>query len=145
MKYNRSEIMKAAWNLVKTSSMTISSALKAAWASAKVSSKVIANGSEKQNAWAADIVSRPVARVIESIARQARNVSLGYAEDAVVIDPLYTAIAMYIDRLNKFSADLTARFCIDYRDQFSRMMYNFVVKAFRAAGLKHNPNNFCYM
>lgn len=35
MKYNKSEIMKAAWNLVKTAGMTISAALKAAWASAK--------------------------------------------------------------------------------------------------------------
>ena len=35
MKYNKSEIMKAAWNLVKTAGMTISAALKSAWASAK--------------------------------------------------------------------------------------------------------------
>lgn len=35
MKYNRSEIMKAAWKMVKTAGMKISAALKAAWASAK--------------------------------------------------------------------------------------------------------------
>ena len=39
MKYNKSEIMKAAWNLVKTAGMTISDALKRAWASAKASVK----------------------------------------------------------------------------------------------------------
>lgn len=35
MKYNLSEIMKAAWKLVKTAGMTISAALKNAWAAAK--------------------------------------------------------------------------------------------------------------
>ena len=41
MKYNKSEIMKAAWNLVKTAGMTISAALKAAWASAKAPVEMI--------------------------------------------------------------------------------------------------------
>lgn len=35
MKYNLSKIMKNAWNLVKTTGMSISAALKNAWASAK--------------------------------------------------------------------------------------------------------------
>ena len=35
MKYNLSNIMKAAWNLVKTTGMSMSAALKNAWASAK--------------------------------------------------------------------------------------------------------------
>ncbi len=35
MKYNRSEIMKNAWALVKTDRISISTALKAAWALAK--------------------------------------------------------------------------------------------------------------
>lgn len=34
-KYNKSEIMKSAWNLVKTQALTISLALKQAWSSAK--------------------------------------------------------------------------------------------------------------
>ena len=35
MTYNLSEIMKAAWNMVKTMGKTISEALRAAWAAAK--------------------------------------------------------------------------------------------------------------
>lgn len=35
MKYNKSNIMKRAWELVKTAGVTISTALKAAWATAK--------------------------------------------------------------------------------------------------------------
>ena len=35
MKYNLSQIMKNAWNMVKTMGMTMSAALKSAWASAK--------------------------------------------------------------------------------------------------------------
>ena len=35
MKYNKSEIMKAAWNLVKTYGVNRSTAMKAAWAQAK--------------------------------------------------------------------------------------------------------------
>lgn len=35
MKYNKSEIMKKAWELVKKAAMTMSAALKQAWAEAK--------------------------------------------------------------------------------------------------------------
>lgn len=35
MKYNKSQIMKDAWNLIKTAGVSLSTALKAAWAKAK--------------------------------------------------------------------------------------------------------------
>lgn len=51
-KYNLSEIMKRAWELVKKAGMTISASLRKAWQEAKRTMK----GSEKQIAWATDIV-----------------------------------------------------------------------------------------
>lgn len=39
MKYNRSEIMKKAWSLVKTCGVDMSTALKSAWALAKATIK----------------------------------------------------------------------------------------------------------
>lgn len=53
-KYNLSKIMKRAWELVKKAGMTISSGLKKAWEEAKETMK----GSQKQIAWAKDIISK---------------------------------------------------------------------------------------
>lgn len=47
-KYNRSEIMRNAWNLVRTAKMNISAALKAAWALAKLVAKANELG---ENSW----------------------------------------------------------------------------------------------
>lgn len=54
-KYNLSKIMKRAWELVKKVGMTISSGLKQAWKEAK---NMALKGSEKQIAWATDIINR---------------------------------------------------------------------------------------
>ena len=51
-KYNLSKIMKRAWELVKKAGMSISAGLRKAWQEAKRTMK----GSEKQIAWATDIV-----------------------------------------------------------------------------------------
>lgn len=53
-KYNLSNIMKRAWNLVKEASFGISEALKKAWKEAKAMKELI--GSEKQIKWANDII-----------------------------------------------------------------------------------------
>lgn len=55
-KYNRSEIMKRAWVLVKKENMDISSALKKSWREAKKMEEMKElKGSEKQIAWANSI------------------------------------------------------------------------------------------
>lgn len=56
-KYNLSQIMKRAWELVKKSAMTISSGLKKAWEEAKTMEQKLVElvGSPKQIAWAEDI------------------------------------------------------------------------------------------
>lgn len=53
-KYNLSNIMKRAWELVKKSAMTISSGLKKAWEEAKHTMK----GTEKQIAWAKELMKK---------------------------------------------------------------------------------------
>lgn len=140
MKYNKSEIMKAAWNMVKTAGMTISAALKAAWASAKSAIKTIADGTEKQNAWANEIIRKPIAQVKESIAWLETEIKYGHTVRS--IEPLRAAIAAYETRLKEFADTLTARFVIDNREHFSRMMYNIVAKSLKAAGL-NGRHTFC--
>ena len=56
-KYNLSNIMKRAWELVKKSALTISSGLKKAWEEAKTMEQKLVElvGSPKQIAWAEDI------------------------------------------------------------------------------------------
>lgn len=53
-KYNLSKIMKRAWELVKKSTMTISSGLKKAWEEAKRTMK----GTEKQVTWAKELMRK---------------------------------------------------------------------------------------
>lgn len=53
-KYNLSNIMKRAWELVKKSAMTISSGLKKAWEEAKRTMK----GTEKQIIWAKELMRK---------------------------------------------------------------------------------------
>ena len=53
-KYNLSNIMKRAWELVKKSAMTISSGLKKAWEEAKHTMK----GTEKQITWAKELIRK---------------------------------------------------------------------------------------
>lgn len=57
MKYNMSKIMRRAWELVKKMGMTISEGLKKAWKEAKGTAKKMV-GSEKQIAWAQDIIKK---------------------------------------------------------------------------------------
>lgn len=69
MKYNRSEIMRNAWNIRRESGCTMSAALKKAWAvakEAKMEELKIAEmtGSEKQIAWAHNIISIPYQRMM---------------------------------------------------------------------------------
>lgn len=48
MKYNKSQIMKTAWNLIKNYGISRSTAMKAAWAQAKVLNKAAELG---ENSW----------------------------------------------------------------------------------------------
>ena len=86
-KYNRSEIMKRAWELVKKEGMDISSALKKSWREAKMKEEMAAlKGSEKQVAWATSI-----------------------REDAV--NTLNGNVRLYTERLNKHGKSLPAWEC----------------------------------
>ena len=92
-KYNLSNIMKRAWELVKKAGMTISSGLKKAWEEAKMTIK----GTEKQIAWRNDIIEkmhkefdelRKIAPVeghkyLEAIEKNAENIQ--YAGDVIDI------------------------------------------------------------
>lgn len=103
--------------------------------------KIINNGTEKQNAWANDIIQRPVKCVQANIERAERYAAMGCEGEDIVCAPLRAAIEMYEKRLDEFSEQLTAEFVIEWRDQFHRMMWQFVSKAFAAANLKcSNPS-----
>ena len=54
-KYNLSNVMKRAWELVKNFDMNRSEALKEAWLEEKIKVELV--GSPKQIAWASDIIS----------------------------------------------------------------------------------------
>lgn len=64
-KYNLSEIMKRAWELVKSFRYKIGAAMKKAWQEAKAQ-RVELTGSPKQVAWAEDIRRRFVNTTINS-------------------------------------------------------------------------------
>ncbi len=60
-KYNLSNIMKRAWELVKKAGETISSGLKKAWKEAKGMKEL--KGTEKQVKWAQDIINNAYAGI----------------------------------------------------------------------------------
>ena len=105
--------------------------------------KIIANGTEKQNAWANDIIRKPVEKVRENINRAERYAAMGCEGEDIVCAPLCSAIEKYEKRLDEFSDTLTAQFVIERRDQFCRMMWGFVSDSFAEAGLKcDNPSEY---
>lgn len=61
MKYNLSKIMKNAWNLVKTTGMSLSAALKNAWAAAKSPLKMLS-----MKEWFANKTCRELRRNLHS-------------------------------------------------------------------------------
>lgn len=65
-KYNLSNIMKRAWELVKKAGETISSGLKKAWKEAKEMKEL--KGSPKQIAWAQDIINEAYQNIDSAIA-----------------------------------------------------------------------------
>lgn len=68
MKYNKSEIMKNAWEIRKTSGVTMSVALKKAWNVAKAPKLPEMVGTPKQIAWAIDIRNSVIAALDAKIA-----------------------------------------------------------------------------
>lgn len=60
-KYNLSNIMKRAWELVKNFDMNRSEALKEAWLEEKIKVELV--GSPKQIAWASDIISDAIVTI----------------------------------------------------------------------------------
>lgn len=90
MKYNKSEIMKRAWNLVKTANVSISVALKAAWATAKAiisaqleSEECLWNNRVKVNDWAKGGHNRTyiALRVYTNAWNLKREISFGYVNN----------------------------------------------------------------
>lgn len=68
-KYNMSQIMKRAWELVKSIRVTISEGLKKAWKEAKEMVEIKLEGSEKQVKWAKDIISDAIGTIEANIRR----------------------------------------------------------------------------
>ena len=66
-KYNLSNIMKRAWEMVKNMGMTISEGLKKAWREAKMKKELI--GTPKQVAWAQDIIDDAMNTINANIKR----------------------------------------------------------------------------
>ena len=60
-KYNLSNIMKRAWELVKNFDMNRSEALKEAWLEEKIKVELV--GSPKQIAWASDIINDAIVTI----------------------------------------------------------------------------------
>lgn len=69
--YNKSEIFKNAWAMVKEAGMTISAALKKAWAMAKGTFTKM-TGSEKQIKWATEIKNR-IVKIYDEVLSQNEN------------------------------------------------------------------------
>lgn len=70
-KYNLSNIMKRAWEMVKNMGMTISEGLKKAWREAKMKKELI--GTPKQVAWAQDIIDDAMNTINANIKRAGEN------------------------------------------------------------------------
>ena len=103
----------------------------------------ITTGTEKQNAWANDIISKPVKSVQENVERIEKYVAMGYENDGTVINPLRAAIEIYENRLNEFAATLTASYVIENRSIFSRLMQQCISIAFKNAGMEcSNPSKY---
>ena len=68
MKYNKREIMKAAWAMFRNGSASFAECLNRAWQAAKVKASTVMSGTAKQIAYAADIISNTIARIESKIA-----------------------------------------------------------------------------
>lgn len=75
-KYNRSEIFKAAWKMVKEAGKTISEALKRAW--------YIAKHPEERRITMKAIDTNAEARTIEAVYREARGYSSSYCKNSIL-------------------------------------------------------------
>ena len=77
MKYDRRAIMKNAWNIRRESGCTMSAALKKAWTVAKEEKmeeiKIEMIGSEKQIAWAQDILRNHYDNIVDTADRYVRR------------------------------------------------------------------------
>ncbi len=77
MKYDRRSIMKTAWGIRRESGCTMSAALKKAWAVAKEGKmeelKIEMIGSEKQVAWAQDILRKHHDDIVDTANRYSRR------------------------------------------------------------------------
>lgn len=67
-KYNRSEIMKAAWAMFRTTSDSFAKCLNRAWQAAKAKASTIMTGTAKQIAYATDIIAKTIAKIESKIA-----------------------------------------------------------------------------
>ena len=104
--------------------------------------KTITDGTQKQNDWANDIIRNPINSVEKRIAEWEHYIKLGYDDGYTTkIIASREAIAAYESRLEEYGATLTAKFVIDQRDNFSRLMRSMLCAAYKRAGLKV-PANF---
>lgn len=104
--------------------------------------KTITDGTQKQNDWANDIIRTPINSVEKRIAEWAHYIELGYDDGYTTkIIASREAIAAYESRLQEYGATLTAKFVIEQRDNFSRLMRSMLCAAYKRAGLKV-PVNF---
>lgn len=139
MRYNLSNIMKRAWQLVKANGETISAGLKKAWAEAKAQIKEVAmRGSERQIKWANEIkknVAETISNALEVVKADPRLATTPAARENV---------QMWEDRLSKLDRCNIASDIIDF---FKHVRFTGDANAdFRAiqANYKVSPNNGGY-
>ena len=130
MKYDRRAIMKNAWTIRRESGCTMSAALKKAWAVAKKGNSMeeikIAKmtGTEKQVAWATDIITAPyqtAAKLAESNAAKYTNTPIVDFNRRAII--YREAAEMYKAEYEKAAHLMTkASEIISRRDTFTGMM-----------------------
>ncbi len=95
----------------------------------------ITSGTEKQNAWANSIIRKPVESVLRHLERVDEAIAAGCEQDGVVIAPLKAAIELYEGQLDAVADQITARYAIDNRDNFQRLMWAAIKHTFKLAGL----------
>lgn len=125
-KYNLSRIMKRAWELVKRFKETISSALKKAWREAKM--KIVnLNGTEKQNAWAQDIIDNSFATIKANVENcKKENEKHGkdiFGARIAAYERIETELKTMLETLEG-KVENTAKYIIENRNKFDSRSIN---------------------
>lgn len=123
-KYNLSKIMKRAWEIVKKAGETISSGLKKAWKEAKEMKEL--KGSEKQIAWAQDIINAAYSKIDNELKTWKRIIDAAKSDEEAHVEgksgiecrfEVFTEMRKMLDEALALTD--SAALIIDKRDFFS--------------------------